>query len=482
MKGLDIFNMMVMIIIAILLESCSSQSLVKIKEISSSSKLTTHNKKQQRPSLTSTNAYTNTSLSMEDTARIWDQLQHMPKRKLLALEHSENNPNAYAWIELALLSKEKKISTGELASKLISFRERFKNHPAVKILPDIKTLKQLQSDTPPRKIALLLPQSGRFKASGQLLYEGFINAYYNDLNNGIVQQIKFYDTSLKKDITTLYHQALNDGAEVIVGPLLKEEVQQLNQITSTEVKTIALNYSDRPQNKNANYFYEFGLLPEDEILQMATHARNSSLSHAIIIASADEWGKRLVTAFSKTWESLGCDVLETWNYPKDANFTQEIARLLNVSPSLDARMTDDDKNQPRPKPRQDFDVIFLFAKPNEARMIVPLIHYYYSQKTPIYADSSSYTRPIINKEKELDGVIVCDIPREIKTNFVNDNIANDRLYAVGQDAYLLSHSLTRLTSLPNFPMYGSTGALSLTLNHQIHRRLPCTTIHHDRIT
>ncbi|HVY53661.1 MAG TPA: penicillin-binding protein activator, partial [Gammaproteobacteria bacterium] len=56
----------------------------------------------------------------------------------------------------------------------------------------------------------------------------------------------------------------------------------------------------------------------------------------------------------------------------------------------------------------------------------------------------------------------------------------NRLYAIGRDAYLLSQSLTRLNTLPNFPIYGATGALSLE-QQQVHQRLPWVTIRDGQI-
>ncbi|TAK78445.1 MAG: penicillin-binding protein activator, partial [Gammaproteobacteria bacterium] len=260
-----------------------------------------------------------------------------------------------------------------------------------------------------------------------------------------------------------YQKALSEGADFVIGPLTKEDVQALNRSGSFSVPTLALNYTDISWGSLPTNFYEFGLLPEDEVTQMVTRARSSG-SHAIIIAPNTTWGKRLVSAFSNRWQSAGGSIQDTWYYAANTNFNQDIAHLLNVNPDTDSAQR-----------RHDFDVIFLFAQPQEAHLIVPLLRYYYANNVPIYATSSVYSgTPNPAKDMDLNGVIVCDTPSSRQA--AQGGASSNRLSAVGQDAYLLSQTLPRLSELPNFPMYGATGALILSSNHQIHRHVPCTMI------
>ena len=93
-----------------------------------------------------------------------------------------------------------------------------------------------------------------------------------------------------------------------------------------------------------------------------------------------------------------------------------------------------------------------------------MLRYYYVSHIPIYTTSAAVSSlSNANKELDLNGVRVCDIP---KTN-------TNRFFAVGEDAYHLSQSLYRLQLLPQFPLYGATGALVLSPQHKIHRHIPC---------
>lgn len=245
--------------------------------------------------------------------------------------------------------------------------------------------------------------------------------------------------------------------------------------TAFNTPTLALNYSDANNQMLPTNFYEFGLLPEDEAAQIADRAHNAGLSRALVIAPQDNVGQRLATKFKARWQELGGSIQDSLYFTAQSDLNENIASLLHVNPKSKKEL----QQQQR---RQDFDVIFIFTQPQQAHLIVPLLKFYYTSNTPIYATSSVYSgKPNPTKDVDLNGVTVCDIPWNMRVNGVNDQIQADRLYAVGQDAYLLSAAMQRLQNLPHFPIYGYTGALTMSASQQIHRRLPCTVIQNGRI-
>ncbi|RDI44763.1 penicillin-binding protein activator [Aquicella lusitana] len=416
---------------------------------------------------------------------IWNKLQATPPSRLAALQRETSDPTQNAWLQLALISKRNSVNTQQLAHQLIIWRNSNPSHPANQLLPNDEILNQLQNAAAPQQIALLLPQSGPFGTSGRAVREGFLNAYYANLSKAGQQRVKFYDTASTPSMAALHQQAVAEGADFVIGPLIKDQVQQLSKSGSFTSPTLALNYTTLYWGSLPTNFYEFGLLPEDEVAQIADRAHETGRSRAIIIAPQNVWGKRLVSAFSTRWQSIGGSIQETWYYSANTDFNQEIARLLKVNLSQDKQLMKEGGNKEslQNQRRQDFDVIFLFAQPQPARAILPLLRYYYAGDVPVYATSSIYSGKLNPaKDADLNGVIICDIPwtKQLARMRSDDEVSSDRLYAVGQDAYLLSQTLQRLTYLPNFPIYGRTGALTLSSTHQIHRRLPCTVIRNER--
>lgn len=423
--------------------------------------------------------YRNAAFLQGNPTTIWYKLQQTSSVHLTQMLKERSEPNDRGWIELALINK--RYSTNKavhrLPDQLISWRSRYPGHPGNALMPNDENLHNLTQNHPPSQIAILLPQSGPYAASSRHIRAGILNAYYAKSGTTNKQNIKFYDTAHTSP-TALYEKATSEGADFVIGPLTKNEVNQLKQTSNFTAPIIALNYAD---NSSANTnFYEFGLLPEDEATMAAERAYQQGLSQAIVIAPDNDWGKRVSQTLSNKWRELGGKVQDTWLYQARSNFNEDIAKLLKVDLKADKMITREANKKEilDDQRRNDFNVIFLFAQNRDARVIVPLLRYYYASNVPIYASSSVFAGKMLGNDSDLNGVIVCDIPWSKQPASSIQGHASNRLYAIGQDAYTLSQSLPTLSKLNNFPLYGKTGALAVTNTQQIHRRIPCRVIRH----
>src|SRR5690606_41593336 len=110
-------------------------------------------------------------------------------------------------------------------------------HPAAANLPDmIQALKRAAKDRPD-SVALLLPLNGPLADAAAAVRDGFITAYYSALSQGYpVPQVRFYDSGTQ-DAISLYNQALDAGAKLVIGPLDKQQVATLAGVDSSPVTT-----------------------------------------------------------------------------------------------------------------------------------------------------------------------------------------------------------------------------------------------------
>lgn len=313
---------------------------------------------------------------------IWDNLQHISLSQLKSAATQTSDPTNNGWISLAIISKQFSTNTPQLVTEIMNWQAQHPSHPANSLIPDKNTLTSLQTQPTPKHIVLLLPLSGPLARSGQAVRNGFLSAYYQaPAEMKSHQNISFSDTN-NTPVPALYQKAITEGADSVAGPLTKPNVQTLLQSGGFAVPTLALNYTDSwgslPQN-----FYEFGLSPVDEAKQVAAHAKLAGHSRAIIIAPADEWGQRVVKSLSSEWKDAGGTIADTYYFTTGTNFEAGIASLLHVNPG------DTKNNKPVDsiQRRQDFNAIFLLARPEAARQIVPIIRYYYADKIPIYSTS-----------------------------------------------------------------------------------------------
>src|SRR5690606_30957505 len=127
--------------------------------------------------------------------------------------------------------------------------------------------------------------------------------------------------------------------------------------------------------------------------------------------------------------------------------------------------------------RQDFDMIFLLAYPGKARQIMPLLKYNYATDVPVFATSTVYAGSLdVKKDKDLDGVIFCDMPWVFSHDLGNKNWPEqfnsyNRLYAMGMDSFALTGKLNQLKIFPALGANENSGVLYLKQNGEIAQTL-----------
>jgi outer membrane PBP1 activator LpoA protein len=398
-------------------------------------------------------------------------------------------PGIYGgWMELARIIKAYAGEPENTRARLDSWRQQYPDHPA---LPELLEgyFQRLQAHYKiPTHLAVLLPLSGPFADAATALREGLLAAYYNTPPEKR-PRLRFYDSSNSADTWPLYRQAIDAGAEMIIGPLNKEGVSQLARAGELEVPVLALNQIP-PETAPPVDLYQFGLSPEDEAQQVAEQAWLDGHTNALVITPDGSWGDRIQESFRERWESLGNTLLERQTYnPQEQDLSHPIRTLLNLDES-DAR-----HRQLRgilrtsfsfePRRRQDADFIFFAATPISARQIRPLIQFHQAADLPIFATSHIYSgSPNPVEDRDLEGLKFPDIPW-LLTADSDEPLSRDsltatlpnimpqywRLYAMGIDSFNLLPHLGRLRSSPWETLDGQTGNLYLDQINRIHRRL-----------
>lgn len=377
------------------------------------------------------------------------------------------------WIQLANISQKEYKDPQVMLSDVQSWQNNFPNHPANYIL--LKSQSNLTNYlfAPPKKIALLLPLTGALSGPGNAVKDGFIAAMEASSNRYNIN-VQTYDSNFE-DIKSIYNQAIEDGANYIVGPLSKTHVAEIAKLKHP-VPTLLLNDTNIKPQPNA---YQFGLSPTNEARQVAIKMHRHAKHHVLVIAPNGNWGKDIVDAFSRQFRTDGGQVVETFYFGSDDDLTTSIRELLHVSAN-DAhrkKTTKKDDKIDEPLRREDFDAIFLVAYPSKARQIVPLLRYYYAGDIPVYATSNVYSGSTnIMKDRDLNNVIFCDMPWVFTHQVKNQNWPEqfnsyNRLYAIGMDAYALSTQLNKLLLFPAVGINNKSGIIYLNRGQEISRIL-----------
>ncbi|MCP0914843.1 MULTISPECIES: penicillin-binding protein activator [Legionella] len=404
---------------------------------------------------------------------LWLTLTTLPVAELntLAIETADGS-ELKGWMQLALISRKNYRDPQIMAADIRHWQVQYPEHPANRIFPLHRSEERLLAS--PRQVALLLPTTGPLAGPGNAIRDGFMAAHAAGKEQNT--KIKVYNTH-SANITMLYEQAVDEGADYIVGPLTKADVAIVGGLEHP-VPTLLLNDYNGSAKNNV---YQFGLSPSNEAKQVAVKARKQGHSRALIIAPAGTWGDEVSLAFMNQWRASGGRVVDAWHYQPKEDLDNSVREFLRITQG-EARK----KNLQRlfgrnlegvPMRRQDFDMIFLLAYPSKARQIMPLLKYYYAGDVPVYSTSSVYAGSInALKDRDLNGIIFCDMPWVFTHHSGNKNWPEqfnsyNRLYALGMDSYALATQLNQLLLFPALGVNEKSGILYLSPNQQIARVL-----------
>ncbi len=291
-------------------------------------------------------------------------------------------------------------------------------------------------------IALLLPLlSPSFGEAAEIVKRGFEAATIRD--PALPLTIRIYSTTDDPlDTLITYHQALDAGAVLIVGPLTRNGVSALASSHVVEVPTLALNAADTDLIMPPN-LYLFGLQMESEAIQLAEMARDINKSHAVIINDGSQLSTRLQSAFAEKWRQLGA--------------TTEFVQYTNEPGTL---------KQFRKQTAGADRLVFLALDAQKSR----IARSYLSPSTPVYATSQifiGHSDSLYNHD--LNNVQFIDMPwllepdhpavmaYQRKRSVMSQGM--ERLYALGIDAFRITSQMLQVNSADEISLDGVTGRI-----------------------
>jgi uncharacterized protein len=383
------------------------------------------------------------------------------------------------WLALAPLVA---VSGQDLRRALLTWRQTYTDHPAAGGL--LAELLAAQRGTAwPSHIALLLPLSSPQRVAALAIRDGFLAAHLRGPHTDGTT-IHVYDST--QGPQQAYLKAQLDGADFIVGPLLRPEVDQVIAQAGF-VPTLALNFASK-QGTFLRSFYQFALAPEDEARTIAAMASLAGAKTAVAFVPSNARGFQIRDSFRAEFEARGGQLVDSSAYdPALQDFSKPIAALLNVTRSdqryrrLAANLGEAVQFEPRR--RQDIDMIFIVADTPAARLLVPQLRFYSAGNIPTYATASIYDPASTRRDADLNGLMFADMPSLLAPDENATGLAQEwrsfwpqrtnqlRLYGMGVDAYSLVGSLFTGESRA-WPIRGLSGDLSLDDQGRVHRTLP----------
>ena len=406
------------------------------------------------------NEFLKTPQEIEDNYDfIWDALNRITEAAMIRALAEPQTSEVRGWLELNLIARRSNMLPAKMEPWIDQWYQRYGEHPAaasyaINLLEESKRI-----FINPQRIALMLPFSGRLEKVAEVIQNGFLYAYYQD--PGQLAELEIINASNDPAVFNLqYEQAIQNGADFIVGPIDKDLIDLLQQRETLDVPTLTLNYGNDLEEARLN-LYQFGLRP------------------------------------SKRFEALGGHVVDSSVYPAKKNdYSAAIKNLLNLTTSdhrksiLQQVIKEQVKFESRR--RQDVDMIFIAANSRQARLIKPQLKFHHAQDLPVYATShisSSNANP--KDDRDLNEILFVDIPwmldnrnnadhKQISNFWPHESQRFSRLFALGIDAYRMIPSLRRLMINPEESIPHYTGQLSVDSTGRVKRSLLLATYKNGR--
>ena len=416
--------------------------------------------------------------------KIWDAINSFSSAQLNNFANTADSYQSRGWVELARVVTSEAYNIRSQLDAITQWRRIWSQHSAAQQLPMLLEKLEQTWEQRPKHIALILPLQD---SAGRAIQEGFLSAYYAALDvSRDVPKISVFDSSNQTTIYPIYDAAVASGADLIIGPLYKQLVNQLQQLDALPVPTLALNYADENDSSSTN-LTQFGLAPEDEIEQAVDLAWQAGHRNAAIITPQSSDYQRLQQAFADSWASRGGNLVSQSTFIGDNDYAGVIRRLMAID-SSELRRDRIVQLLPRssveftPRRRGDIDFIFLIANPREGRQIKPTLAFYFAGDVPVYALPSIYDG-LDNQSanQDLNGIVFTDAPW-ILANYdpLKSNAASSlrpasgpvqRFRAMGIDSFRLYSRLQQFDEQDIASLRGATGILSIDDSGRIHRRL-----------
>lgn len=306
--------------------------------------------------------------------------------------------------------------------------------------------------------------------------------------------VKVYDTSAQP-LDQVLNQVQQDGASIVVGPLLKNNVEELMK-SNTTLNVLALNQPEQVQNR-PNVCY-FALSPEDEARDAARHIHEQGKQAPLLLIPRSQLGDRVANAFAQEWQQLGGGIVLQQKFgsstelragvnggsgialtgsPVTSSLPQQqgvtIGGLTIPAPPTDAQISGGGN----------VDAAYIVATPEEIGFIKPMIAMRNGSQAGVslYASSRSAQGTAgPDFRLEMEGLQYSEIPMLAGSNpalmqqalsSVRNDYSLARLYAMGVDAWTLANHFTQMRQVPGFEISGNTGDLTATQDCVINRKL-----------
>jgi uncharacterized protein len=420
----------------------------------------------------------------------------------IVYEHGHRH-DLLPWLDLVVSAREHLLDEQALQPALKSWQSRYPtiDYSAEEALLWLAAWRQSYPRPARIDVALPGPNTPLYRA-GAALQAGLVSAWL-DIAPQRRPELRFHHIgSDPDDIVATWFDAREQGAEMLIGPLDRAQVNALVALPDAGLlPTLLLNLPDDPALlTNTAGLAALALPPEEEAELAAVRALIDGHERALVLAQYTSWGERVAQAFVETFELGGGRILENRLYdPIDSDHSFLLRRVLEIDQSEERanrlQQVIGEPIESVAQRRTDVDLIFLAARADDGRQLRPQLRFFDAGDVPLMSTSHIVAgTPEPARIRDLDGVILPISPWFLDTTAAGEvraraerrhehlgNPAQSRLHALGRDAMALVPWLQLMRADEQLYLPGMTGRLTMPDAAVLTRDLPFIRIDNGRV-
>lgn len=372
----------------------------------------------------------------QNTDTIWQMLTAMQQTQVDTIKPAASENILQGWLVLRRVWSDNRGTPDRLKAGVSTWQNRWPQHPAARMLPVALINEMNFHPSSLRKIALLLPRSGPAARFGYAIQQGFeAEKRVAPLAFDPPSEVMSYDT-VAKPVAQLLSQAQKDGATLVVGPLLKNHVEELLS-SNTTLNVLALNLPEKPLNRD-NVCY-FALSPEDEARNAARHIHGQGKHYPLLLLPGSEISGRVARAFADEWSKQNDGVVLEQRFGSLVKLKAGVKNGITLTGSPVVASHDSNGSFRRGR----IDAVYIIATPEEMGYLKPMIAERNGSQSSamLYASSRSIsgTRGL-DYRLDMEGLQFSDIPvlansnpglKQLALNVTGNDYFLTRLFAMG---------------------------------------------------
>ncbi|TVO35497.1 penicillin-binding protein activator [Vibrio algivorus] len=406
--------------------------------------------------------------------RIWENLEQYSKDEIIQLKAQPSETELQGWLYVSTQMKTQLNNPSGLKTELQQWFGINISHPIVTHTPeDVQRILDLDISTP-QNVAVLLPLSGKYEMPAKLIRDGFIHAMTDDADKDPALKMTVYDTSTQS-LQDIYAQLKANNTDFIIGPLIKDNVERLQDINNDNIPMLALNFPDE-LDKGTQVCY-LTLSPEQEGAQAAKHIFETGFKYPLVLAPKGKLGERITEAFTEKWNELSNTPVASTPFGNRAELQKNVKDAFGLTDSQarinQIRQISNIEMETEARSRRDIDSVYIIANRSELTLLKPFIEVAINPdaKPPKLFSNSSSNNGKARAYQDVSGIVFSDIPMLLDKDNVElaeyDNLwpkssnTEKRLHALGMDSYSLLAQLPTMKVVQSYQYQGQTGTLSI---------------------